>query len=70
MIFVVHKSTLPNSVRIYGGVSDVLQNDISIEATDGKLLLADAVATNIGVKLTARGLMESISGDGRIMAIQ
>lgn len=56
-----------NSVRIYGGVSDVLQNDISIEATDGQLLLADAVAAINGVKLTARGPNGSISGDGRII---
>ena len=57
-----------NSVRIYGGVSDQLQTDISIEATNGQLVLADAVAAINGVTLAATGPNGSITGDGRVIS--
>ena len=57
-----------NSVRIYGAGSDVLQNDISIEATNGQLVLADAVGAINGVSLNASGPNGSITGDGRVIA--
>ena len=57
-----------NSVRIYGAASDLLQNDISIEATDGELVLADAVAAINGVDLNASGPNGTITGDGRVIA--
>ena len=56
-----------NSVRIYGGSEDPLKTDILIEATEGQLLIEDAVAAINGVKLSASGNNGKIVGDGRVI---
>lgn len=56
-----------NSVRIFGGQSNRSQTDIEITATDGPLVLQDAVSAINGVKLQAFGKSGSVSGDARII---
>ena len=56
-----------NSVRVYGGVAEPLRTDISIEATEGQLLIEDAVAAINSISLTANGNNGTIVGSGRLI---
>jgi len=60
--------TVSNAVRIFGGQSNRSQTDIAITATNGPLVLEDAVSAINGVELRASGDAGSISGDARIIA--
>ena len=56
-----------NSVRVFADLSDELKTDISIEATEGPIVLQDAVAGINGIELSATGPQGSISGEGRVI---
>ena len=57
-----------SQVRIFGGVSNELVTDISIEATDGALVLQDTVSAINNVNLSASGANGAVTGDGLILA--
>ena len=57
-----------SQIRIFGGVSNELKTDISIEATVGALVLQDTVSAINNVNLSASGENGSITGDGVILA--
>lgn len=56
-----------NSVRVYAVLSDELKTDVLIEATEGQIIIQDAVAGINGIELSATGPQGSILGDGRVI---
>ncbi|MDB4365464.1 hypothetical protein N9Z08_00910 [Pirellulales bacterium] len=60
--------TVGSSVRVFGSHPDELKTDIAIEATEGQLVISDALAAVNGIELTAIGNFGGISGQGRIIA--
>ena len=60
--------TIGSSVRVFGQFPNELNTDIAIEATEGQLVISDAIAAVNGVKLLATGNSGGISGQGRIIA--
>ncbi len=60
--------TVGSSVRVFGQFPNELNTDIAIEATEGQLVISDALAAVNGVELLATGNSGGISGQGRIIA--
>ena len=60
--------TVNNSIRVLDGLANDRQTDVFVTATDGPLVMNDAVLAINGVKLTAAGENGDVRGDARIFS--